>query len=297
MDKAIIETHLTGLTLLTRGKVRDVYDLDDKLLIVATDRISAFDCVMPNGIPGKGKILTAMSLFWFNLMSDIVEHHVLTAEVDEYPEALQPFREVIEGRSMLVKKAKRIDVECVARGYLAGSAWREYTRTGTVCGIPLPAELREAEKLPETLFTPATKAASGHDENISFEQTVTMIGMEQAYRIKELTIAIYEKARDYAEARGVIVADTKFEFGTIGDRILLIDEILSPDSSRFWPKESYEVGRTQQSFDKQFVRDYLETLDWDKTPPAPELPEEIVFKALEKYKEAHKELLGIEAMI
>jgi phosphoribosylaminoimidazole-succinocarboxamide synthase len=252
---------------------------------------------MPNGIPGKGKILTSMSLFWFEMMSDQVENHLLTANVDEYPEEIRRFREVIEHRSMLVKKAKRIDVECVARGYLAGSGWREYAQTQTVCGIPLPPGLRESEELPETLFTPATKAASGHDINISFEQAATMVPRKQASRLRDLTIDIYQKARDYAGDRGVIVADTKLEFGTIGDRILLIDEILSPDSSRFWPKDTYEVGRAQQSFDKQFLRDYLESLDWDKTPPAPELPEEIVAKTLERYKDAHRALLGGEAPV
>ena len=297
MDEAVTETHLPGLKLLARGKVRDLYDLGDRLLIVATDRISAFDCVMPNGIPGKGKILTSMSLFWFEMMSDQVENHLLTANVDEYPEEIRRFREVIEHRSMLVKKAKRIDVECVARGYLAGSGWREYAQTQTVCGIPLPPGLRESEELPETLFTPATKAASGHDINISFEQAATMVPRKQASRLRDLTIDIYQKARDYAGDRGVIVADTKLEFGTIGDRILLIDEILSPDSSRFWPKDTYEVGRAQQSFDKQFLRDYLESLDWDKTPPAPELPEEIVAKTLERYKDAHRALLGGEAPV
>ena len=292
MEDALLRTDLDGLELLARGKVRDVYDLGDRLLIVATDRISAYDCVMPNGIPGKGKILTEMSIFWFDLTEEIVENHLITADVAEYPEELQPFREVLEGRSMLVVKADRVDVECVARGYLAGSGWREYREDGTVCGISLPAGLRECDKLPNAIFTPATKAATGHDENISFEQAADLVGMDLASELRDTTLAVYERARDYAEGRGILIADTKFEFGLSGGRLILIDEILSPDSSRFWPADEYEPGRSQNSFDKQSVRDYLDTLDWDKTPPAPELPEDVVQRTMAKYEEAYSRLVG-----
>lgn len=291
MEQALMDVHLPHFPLFAKGKVREVYDLDDRLLIVATDRISAFDCVMPNGIPGKGKILTAMSLFWFKLVEDIVEHHLISAQVEDYPEALWPYREVLEGRSMLVRKAQRWDVECVVRGYLAGSGWREYAESGTICGIRLPEGLREADRLPQAIFTPATKAASGHDENISFAQAVERVGQEVAERLRTLTLAIYERARTCADERGILIADTKFEFGKLDGKIILIDEILSPDSSRFWPKDRYAPGRSQESFDKQFVRDYLETLDWDKTPPAPRLPDDIVQKTLEKYQEAYRRLV------
>ena len=294
MDDALIKTDLNGLNLFTRGKVRDVYDLDDKLLIVATDRISAYDCIMPNGIPGKGKILTAMSIFWFDMMQDIVGNHLVASEVDDYPPELQGFREVLDGRSMLVKKADRLDLECVARGYLSGSGWREYKSSGSVCGIRLPEGLRESDRLPQIIFTPATKADSGHDENISFEEAAEIVEMEVLEKLRDLTIAIYKKARDYAQEKGIIIADTKFEFGISDGETILIDEILSPDSSRFWPKDKYRPGGPQDSFDKQFVRDYLDTLDWDKTPPAPELPEDIVRRTLEKYKEAYEQLVGQE---
>lgn len=292
MEQAITKVDLPGIKRFTQGKVRDVFDLGDQLLIVASDRISAFDCVMPNGIPGKGKILTAMSLFWFDLMADVAENHLIASDVDAYPSELQKFRELLEGRSMLVRKAERFDIECVVRGYLAGSGWREYRESGAICGIKLPAGLREADRLPKPIFTPATKADSGHDENISFEQTAELIGSERAAQLRDLTLAVYEKARAYADARGIIIADTKFEFGLVDGRVILIDEIFSSDSSRFWPKDRYEPGRSQDSFDKQFVRDYLETLDWDKTPPAPELPEEIIRKSLEKYREAYRRLAG-----
>ncbi len=292
MEQAITKVDLPGIKRFTRGKVRDVFDLGDRLLIVASDRISAFDCVMPNGIPGKGEILTAMSLFWFDLMADVAENHLISSDVDAYPPELQKFRELLEGRSMLVRKAERFDIECVVRGYLAGSGWREYRESGKICGIRLPEGLREADQLPEPIFTPATKAKSGHDENISFEQTVTLIGSERAAQLRDLSISVYEKARAYADARGIIIADTKFEFGLVDGRVILIDEIFSSDSSRFWPKDRYEPGRSQDSFDKQFVRDYLETLDWDKTPPAPKLPEAVVRKSLEKYREAYRRLAG-----
>ena len=292
MDDALIMTSLPGVPLYARGKVRDVYDLGDRLLIIATDRISAFDCIMPNGIPGKGKILTEMSLFWFDLVRDIVPNHLITARVDEYPEQLRAHREQLEGRSMIVLKAERIDIECVVRRYLSGSGWKEYRRNGTICGIPISPGLVESERLPRSIFTPSTKADSGHDENIGFETVAGMIGEELAAEIRDLSLTVYEKARAYAETRGIIIADTKFEFGRVEDRTILIDEILSPDSSRFWPRSAYRPGAPQPSFDKQFVRDYLETLDWDKTPPAPSLPEEIVRKTLEKYREARNLLLG-----
>ncbi len=294
MEDALIKTDLNGMKLFTRGKVRDVYDLDDKLLIVATDRISAYDCIMPNGIPGKGKILTAMSIFWFDMMQDIVQNHLVASEVDDYPPELREFREVLDGRSMLVKKADRLDLECVARGYLSGSGWREYKSSGSVCGIQLPDGLRESDRLPQIIFTPATKADSGHDENISFEEALDIVEMEVLEKLRDLTIAIYRKAHNYAQEKGIIIADTKFEFGITDSQTILIDEILSPDSSRFWPKDRYTPGGPQDSFDKQFVRDYLDTLDWDKTPPAPELPEDIVQRTLDKYKEAYRQLVGRE---
>jgi phosphoribosylaminoimidazole-succinocarboxamide synthase len=289
---ALTTTSLPGVKLYTRGKVRDVYDLEDRLLIVATDRISAYDCVMPNGIPGKGKLLTEMSLFWFDYVRDIVPNHLITADVDKYPEELQQFRDQLEGRSMIVRKARRIDVECIVRGYITGSGWNDYKKNGAICGIPLPQGLIESQKLPENIFTPSTKAEEGHDENVSFDYIAGMIGEKLAAEIRDLSIAVYEKARKYAAVRGIIIADTKFEFGIIDGKTTLIDEILSPDSSRFWPSSSYTPGRSQQSFDKQFVRDYLSGLDWDKTPPAPALPENIVQKTLEKYQEARRLLIG-----
>lgn len=291
MKEALLQTDIPDTPVFCRGKVRDVYDLGDRLLIVATDRISAFDCVMPNGIPGKGKILTEMSLFWFGLVSDIVPNHLITADIDEFPRNLQSYRDQLDGRSMLVRKAERIDVECVVRGYISGGGWREYQRTGETSGIALPGGLVESQKLPENIFTPSTKAETGHDENVSFDFVVDTIGMELASEIRNLSLAVYEKARAYAEMKGIIIADTKFEFGRVDGRTILIDEILSPDSSRFWPVSEYSPGGSQPSFDKQFVRDYLDGLDWDKTPPAPELPEEIVAKTLEKYREARDLLL------
>lgn len=286
----LLKTEINELPLIARGKVRDIYDLDDKLLIVTSDRISAFDCVMQNEIPRKGRILNQMSVFWFRYVSDIVENHFISDKVEDYPEALHKYAEMLEERSMLVKKAKRIDVECIVRGYLSGSGWKEYGKTGAVCGIKLPEGLRESDKLPETLFTPSTKADSGHDENVSFETVVEMIGADLAEKLRDTSIRIYEKAREYADTKGIIIADTKFEFGLLGDKLILIDEILSPDSSRFWPKNDYEPGRSQKSYDKQFVRDYLESIEWNKQPPAPELPPEIVGKTMDKYKEAYQRL-------
>ncbi len=290
--EALTRTDIPGVPLLARGKVRDVYDLGDRLLIVATDRISAFDVVMPNGIPGKGKILTEMSLFWFDYTKDVVPNHLITADVSAYPGDLPRYRDQLEGRSMLVRKADRFDVECIVRGYISGSGWKEYRKTGAICSIPLPAGLKESQKLPENIFTPSTKASEGHDENVDFAYIAGLIGRKQAMELRDLSIAVYEKARRYAETRGIIIADTKFEFGRVDGRTILIDEILSPDSSRFWPADRYEPGRSQPSFDKQYVRDWLETLDWDKTPPGPTLPPEIVAKTLEKYREVRDRLIG-----
>jgi phosphoribosylaminoimidazole-succinocarboxamide synthase len=292
MAMALTETRLDGVPLFARGKVRDVYDLGDRILIVATDRISAFDCVAPNGIPGKGAILTEMSLFWFEKLAHLAAHHLITANVDEYPSELQAYREQLESRSMLVMKADRVDIECVARGYLAGSGWKDYTETGAVCGVQLPDGLEESGRLDRPIFTPATKAVTGHDENISFDQMCNVVEPGLASRLRDLTLEIYAAARTFAEGKGIIIADTKFEFGLRDGEVILIDEILSPDSSRFWDRELYAPGRSQDSFDKQFVRDYLETLEWDKTPPAPELPDEIVERTLDKYRDVRDRLLG-----
>jgi phosphoribosylaminoimidazole-succinocarboxamide synthase len=279
---------------LRRGKVRDVYDLGETLLIVASDRISAFDCVMPNGIPEKGKILTALSLFWFERLRQIaIPNHLIETDVDRFPQSLRAYRQQLAGRSMLVKKASVVPIECVARGYLAGSGWKEYQKSSSVCGIKLPAGLRQCDKLPQPIFTPATKEESGHDINISFEQTIDRIGSEIAQKLKDLTLRIYTSAADYASSRGVIIADTKFEFGTLPDgQIILIDEVLTPDSSRFWPANPYEPGHDQPSFDKQFVRNWLEAQPWDKTPPAPALPEDVVQGTRQRYVEAFELLTG-----
>jgi len=268
-----------------RGKVRDIYDLDDKLLLVVSDRVSAFDVIMPNGIPGKGRMLTEISLYWFGLMEGVVRNHLISANVEEYPEALRKYSDMLTGRSVLVEKAEVLPVECIVRGYISGSGWKSYKENGTVCGIKLPEGLQESDRLPETLFTPSTKADEGHDMNISYEEMVKITGPETAGRLKELSLAIYDRAAKAAEARGIIIADTKMEFGMKDGEIILIDELLTPDSSRFWSRESYAPGRGQDSFDKQIVRDYLETLDWDKTPPGPELPVEIVEKTARRYAE------------
>jgi len=293
-DAILLESRLPGVSHFASGKVRDVYSLGDRLLIVATDRISAFDCILPDGIPGKGKVLTQMSIFWFDLLSSLVPTHFLTADVDQYPDELQPFGAQLAGRSMLVRKARMFPIECVARGYLAGSGWKEYRSQGTVCGIPLPAGLRESDRLPEPIFTPATKAESGHDENISLEAAAAVIGQDAATRLRDLTLAIYRKAADYAETRGIILADTKFEFGMIGEELILGDEVLTPDSSRFWPRDTYRPGGPQMSYDKQFVRDYLESIRWNKQPPAPELPADIARRTSDKYKDAYRALTGRE---
>ncbi len=290
----LVETRLPGLSLWRRGKVRDVYDLGDRLLVVATDRLSAFDVVLPTGIPGKGVVLTQLSLFWFRLLADVVPNHVLAAEVDEYPAELRPFRDQLEGRSMLVVKTRPLPVECVVRGYLAGSGWKDYRATGAVCGIPLPPGLREADRLEPPLFTPATKAESGHDENIAFAEMARRVGTETAAEVLDKSLAIYARARAHAEARGIILADTKFEFGSRGGKLLWIDEALTPDSSRFWPMDGYAPGGSPPSFDKQYVRDYLETLAWDKRPPGPELPPEVVARTVQNYREALTRLRGPE---
>lgn len=288
----LLESHLPELKPLARGKVRDIYDLGDRLLIVATDRISAFDYILPTGIPDKGRVLTQLSIFWFELLRDLVPVHFITANVDEYPDPLPRYHEQLAGRSMLVRRAEMLPVECVARGYLAGSGWKDYQATGAVCGVPLPAGLRESDKLPEPIFTPATKAQSGHDENISMEQAARLVGPELARRLRELTLRIYQTAAEYAESRGILIADTKFEFGLIDGQLVLADEVLTPDSSRFWPKESYRPGGPQPSYDKQYVRDYLESIGWNKQPPAPPLPAEVALKTAEKYKQAYYALTG-----
>jgi phosphoribosylaminoimidazole-succinocarboxamide synthase len=291
----LIESDLPGLERVGRGKVRDIYAVgDDQLLIIATDRISAFDVVLPTPIPRKGEVLTQLSLFWFDFLKDVVPNHLITANVDEYPEALRVYRDQLKGRSMLVKKLKMFPVECVARGYVVGSGWKDYQRTGAICGIPLPAGLRECAKLPEAIFTPATKAETGHDENISIEKAGEIIGADWAQKLKDLTIGIYDRAAQHGLACGLIIADTKLEFGLLNGEIVLGDEVLTPDSSRYWPLELYQPGRAQESYDKQYVRDYLETLDWDKTPPGPELPAEVAENTSAKYLEAYFTLTGKE---
>ena len=291
----ILTMDIAGVSLLKKGKVRNVYGLGDKLLFVASDRISAFDVVMANGIPQKGQVLNMLSAFWFDFTKDIIDNHVITVDIDEIikeESKFEPYREMLSGRSMLVKKTEPIMVECVVRGYISGSGWKDYQKNGAVCDIRLPEGLKQSDKLPEPIFTPSTKAEEGHDINISQEETKEQVGEEVFEFLKEKSLSIYKKARDYAESKGIIIADTKFEFGTIGEKIILMDEILTPDSSRFWPIDDYEAGRPQKSFDKQFVRDYLETLNWDKTPPGPELPEEIVSRTQEKYLQAYKILTG-----
>ncbi len=289
----VVQTSFSDVKLVRRGKVRDVYAVDgDTLLIVATDRISAFDVVLPNAIPEKGRVLTALTLFWLDLIRDIVPNHLITADVARYPAPLRRYAAELEGRSMLVRRAEVVPFECVARGYLAGSGWKEYQKTGTVCGIPLPVGLREAEKLPRPIFTPATKAEAGHDINVSEAEMAKSVGAEPTARLKQLTLAVYTRAADYAATRGIIIADTKFEFGRAGGEIILVDEVLTPDSSRFWPAAEYVPGMSPPSFDKQYVRDYLETLTWNKQPPAPPLPPEVVRRTTEKYLEAYRLLTG-----
>ena len=292
MEKALRETNLKDLGIPKRGKVRDVYDLGDKLLIVASDRLSAFDVVLPTGIPDKGKVLTKLSVFWFGQMEDIVQNHVLEVDVDKYPEELRRYGDALKDRSMLVKKAKVIPVECVVRGYLSGSGWSDYKKTGRVCGIKLPSDLVESSRLERPIFTPTTKAEEGHDMSISFEELVDVVGKDLATKLRDLSIKVYEKGVSIAEGKGIIIADTKFEFGVVDDEIIIVDEILTPDSSRFWSKKYYKPGGAQDSYDKQIVRDYLNTLDWDKTYPGPELPESIAEKARARYIEILEILTG-----
>ena len=281
------------MKLFSRGKVRDVYEVgDNRLLIVATDRLSAFDVVMAEGIPDKGRVLTELSCFWFQFFRDVVPSHFVSADVGDYPPELRPHLGQLDGRSMLVEKAQPFPIECVARGYLAGSGWKDYRATGAICGVKLPAGLTESAKLDEPIFTPATKAQSGHDENITWQQAVAVVGQAAAEKLRDQTLDLYVRAREYAESRGIIIADTKFEWGVRGERIILIDEALTPDSSRFWPKDGYTPGKPQPSFDKQFVRDYLESTGWNKQPPPPPLPPEVVEKTSEKYREAYRLLTG-----
>ena len=288
----IRETHFAGIEPIARGKVRDIYDLGERLLIVATDRLSAFDVVMATPIPDKGRVLTQLSLFWFNLLRDVIPNHVFSA--DQFPAPFDRFQDELMGRSMVVRKTQPLPIECVARGYLSGSGWKEYRASGTVCGIVLPAGLRESEKLPVPIFTPATKAASGHDENISFERAAEILGRPLAEKVREVTLEIYRRAAAYAEPRGILLADTKFEFGQLNGELLWIDEALTPDSSRFWPAAQYKPGGAQPSFDKQYVRDYLEQIRWPKTPPGPELPADVVAGTRVKYREAYRILVGRE---
>ncbi|HLV02676.1 MAG TPA: phosphoribosylaminoimidazolesuccinocarboxamide synthase [Acidobacteriota bacterium] len=287
---------LPGIKKVNSGKVREMFEVGEHLLMVATDRISAFDVILPDAIPYKGKVLTQISRFWFDRIAreGIVPHHLVTAETRKFPSILSPFREHLEGRSMLVRRCRPLPIECVVRGYMAGSGWKEYQESGTICGISLPAGLRESDELPQPIFTPATKANTGHDENITFERTAEIVGRDTAERVRDLSLRIYQWARDYARERGIIICDTKFEFGTADSELLLIDEVLTPDSSRFWPATEYRPGRSQPSFDKQFIRDYLETLDWDKTPPGPKLPPHIIQATTERYLEAYRRLTGEE---
>jgi len=291
-QSVLLETHLPGVKLFSRGKVRDVYELGDKLLVVATDRLSAFDVVMREGIPDKGRVLTQLSCFWFNLIKDEIRHHFISAQVAGYPPELHAFADQLEGRSMLVEKAQPFPIECVVRGYLVGSGWKEYQANGSVCGIKLPAGLREASRLERPLFPPSTKAQTGHDENITWEETIARIGEEAAGKLRDFSLGLYRQGREFAEGRGIIIADTKFEWGLKDGQIILIDEVLTPDSSRFWPLHDYAPGKSQPSFDKQFVRDYLESLLWNKQPPPPPLPPEVVEKTSEKYREAYRLMTG-----
>jgi phosphoribosylaminoimidazole-succinocarboxamide synthase len=288
-------TEFNDLVLHARGKVRDIYDFGDRLLLVATDRISAFDVVLPTAIPGKGRVLTALSAFWFQMTADLTPNHLITTDVEAYPKACQPHRETLEGRSMLVRKTKPLPIECIVRGYLSGSGWAEYQKTGAVCGVSLPAGLLESCRLDPPLFTPSTKAEQGaHDVNITFDEAAAQLGLELAERVRDLSLALYERARAYALERGIIIADTKFEFGLLDGNLILIDEVLTPDSSRFWPCDTYTPGQSQPSFDKQFVRDYLKSIAWEMKAPGPELPPEIIARTSAKYQEALRRLTGAD---
>ena len=298
LDNVLLRTDIPELELYASGKVRDVYRVDNEhLLFVATDRISAFDYVLATGIPNKGKVLTQLSLFWFDLLRDIVPNHLVTADVKQYPAVLRPYEEQLRGRSMLVVRADMVAIECVVRGYISGSAWKEYKQTSSVCGISLPPGLRESDQLPEPIFTPATKALSGHDENISFERMAQQAGPGLSRELRDLSMKIYQTAADYARQRGIIIADTKFEFGRTAGGLVLADEVLTPDSSRFWPADTYQPGQAQESFDKQYVRDYLEEIRWNKQPPAPALPAEVALQSSEKYLEAYRRLTGRELSV
>ena len=292
LEQGIKTQDLPGIPKVGQGKVRELFEVDGHLLMVATDRISAFDVILPNAIPHKGKVLTQLSAFWFERLEGMVDHHLVSVQVDEFPAPLQPFREELAGRFMLVRKCTPLPIECVVRGYLAGSGWAEYRQSETICGSRLPSGLVESAELPEPIFTPATKATNGHDENISFDRAAQIIGAELAEQVRDLSLRIYNRAREYALEKGIIICDTKFEFGMEGSRLLLIDEVLTPDSSRFWPADEFEPGKSQPSFDKQFIRDYLETLDWDKAPPGPELPSSIVEATSQRYLEAYRLLTG-----
>jgi phosphoribosylaminoimidazole-succinocarboxamide synthase len=286
----ISQTDFPALKLRGRGKVRDIYELGDRLLIVATDRLSAFDVVLPTPIPDKGRVLTQLSLFWFDKLADVVPNHILSAK--HFDGELAPYAAALEGRAMLVRKTEPVPIECVVRGYISGSGWKDYQKSGAICGIPLPAGLHESDKLPQPIFTPSTKATTGHDENISFEETVSRVGKPLAERLRDTTLEIYKRAAEHAAARGIIIADTKFEFGLIGNELIWIDEALTPDSSRFWPASQYVPGKAQPSFDKQYVRDYLERIGWNKQPPAPALPPDVVEGTREKYREAYQRITG-----
>ena len=290
MNAIISETEFAGLNLRGRGKVRDIYDLGDRLLIVATDRLSAFDVVLPTPIPDKGRVLTQLSLFWFNKLADIIPHHVLEAR--EFAGELAPYAASLEGRAMVVRKTEPVPIECVVRGYISGSGWKDYQKTGAICGIPLPAGLRESDRLPEPIFTPSTKATSGHDENISFDETISRVGRELAETLRDTTLMIYRRAVEHAAACGIIIADTKFEFGLLDGKLIWIDEALTPDSSRFWPADQFAAGQSQPSFDKQYVRDYLERIHWNKLPPGPALPADVVAGTTQKYREAYQRITG-----
>ncbi len=291
MPKTVIETDFEKLNLIKRGKVRDIYDLGDTLLMVATDRISAFDVVMPDPIPEKGKILTQISLFWFKIMESLLPNHVISSNVDNFPDICKPYSEILRGRSMLVKKAKPLPIECIVRGYISGSGWNDYLASGRICGIKLPENLKESDKLPEPIFTPSTKAETGlHDININFDEAIRKIGRDLADQVRTLSLAIYSKGAELAYKKGIIIADTKFEFGLFEDNLILIDEVMTPDSSRFWPKSSYEPGGSQKSFDKQYLRDYLISINWNKTPPAPSLPKDVIANTQKKYLEAFNRL-------
>jgi phosphoribosylaminoimidazole-succinocarboxamide synthase len=293
MEQIVFETDFPKLNLIKRGKVRDMYDLGETLLMVATDRISAFDVIMPDPVPEKGKILTQISLFWFDVMKPVISNHIISSNVDDYPEICKPYAEMLRDRSMLVKKAKPLPVECVVRGYISGSGWKSYQESGIVCGIKLPDGLQESEKLPEPIFTPSTKEEVGaHDVNINFEEAVKIIGRSLAEKVKEISLSIYKKGAELADKKGIIIADTKFEFGIFENDIILIDELLTPDSSRFWPKESYSPCQSQKSYDKQYLRDYLISINWDKVPPAPFLPKEVVKNTREKYLDALNLITG-----